>query len=315
MDFLQELGKVALGSRLRRLGEIFGADSSSLYKTYQVNIQPKWFPVFYLLSQNGESSITAMSKSIGCSHPVVSQTVKEMTKAELIETGKQKSDGRVNVVKLTDAGQKLIPNIENQMQDVLTAVDELLKQTQNDLWKAIEEVEFLLDEKSLYERVIEHRKQRESQTVQIIDYKEEFHEDFKRINYEWIEKYFRLEKADHESLDQPNEKILQPGGAILLAKYEDEIVGSIALLKKNNETFELVKMAVTPKAQGKNIGWLLGNAALERAKFLGAKKVFLESNTKLKPAINLYNKLGFTRVVGPPSPYERCNIQMEQILA
>ncbi len=315
MDFLQELGKVALGSRLRRLGEIFGADSSSLYKTYKVNIQPKWFPVFYLLLQNGESSITAMSKSIGCSHPVVSQTVKEMTKAGLIETGKQKSDGRVNVVKLTDAGQKLIPNIENQMQDVLTAVDELLKQTQNDLWKAIEEVEFLLDEKSLYERVIEHRKQRESQAVQIIDYKEEFHKDFKRINYEWIEKYFRLEKADHESLDQPNEKILQPGGAILLAKYEDEIVGSIALLKKNNETFELVKMAVTPKAQGKNIGWLLGNAALERAKLLGAKKVFLESNTKLKPAINLYNKLGFTRVVGPPSPYERCNIQMEQILA
>ncbi len=34
------------------------------------------------------------------------------------------------------------------------------------------------------------------------------------------------------------------------------------------------------------------------------------SNAKLKPAINLYKKLGFKRIVGERSPYERCNIQM-----
>ena len=33
--------------------------------------------------------------------------------------------------------------------------------------------------------------------------------------------------------------------------------------------------------------------------------------TVLTPAINLYRKLGFVRVVGPPSPYARCNIRME----
>ncbi|ULT25075.1 GNAT family N-acetyltransferase [Sphingobacterium sp. E70] len=70
-------------------------------------------------------------------------------------------------------------------------------------------------------------------------------------------------------------------------------------------------MAVSPKAQGKNIGWLLGQAAIYSAKDLGASKIYLESNTILKPAINLYYKLGFNKIVGHSTPYKRCNIQME----
>ena len=75
--------------------------------------------------------------------------------------------------------------------------------------------------------------------------------------------------------------------------------------------FELVKMGVSPLAQGKGIGFLLGQACIEKARALGAEKIYLESNTRLKPAISLYHKLGFRKVAGPPSPYERCNIQME----
>jgi ribosomal protein S18 acetylase RimI-like enzyme len=70
-------------------------------------------------------------------------------------------------------------------------------------------------------------------------------------------------------------------------------------------------MAVAPEMQGRNIGWILGQAMFEKARALGAKKIYLESNTILKPAINLYHKLGFKKVTGLPSPYERCNIQME----
>ncbi|WP_244950810.1 GNAT family N-acetyltransferase [Pedobacter suwonensis] len=75
--------------------------------------------------------------------------------------------------------------------------------------------------------------------------------------------------------------------------------------------FELAKMAVSPKAQGKNVGFLLAKAIIEKAKSLGAAKIYLESNTILKPAINLYHKLGFQKVPGKPTPYARCNIQME----
>jgi GNAT superfamily N-acetyltransferase len=79
-------------------------------------------------------------------------------------------------------------------------------------------------------------------------------------------------------------------------------------------SYELAKMAVSPEARGKNIGWLLGNAIIEKARSIGAHRLYLESNTILKPAISLYHKLGFKKITGPPSPYERANIQMELIL-
>ena len=59
-------------------------------------------------------------------------------------------------------------------------------------------------------------------------------------------------------------------------------------------------MTVSPKAQGKHIGLLLGgkaiiNAAREEPEL---RVCILKSNTILKPAITLYEKLGFKRIVG-----------------
>ena len=80
--------------------------------------------------------------------------------------------------------------------------------------------------------------------------------------------------------------------------------------------FELAKMAISPTVRGKGFGYLLGKAVIDKAKSLGATKIYLESNTKLAPAINLYRKLGFQKVVRETaSPYERCNIQMELLIA
>lgn len=311
MDFYSKTGKLALGSRLRRLSESLTEDAAKIYALYDVALDPKWFPVFYVLSQQENASITEIAQIIGHSHPSVSQIVKEMSKGRLVTTEKDDKDARVSVVRLSDAGKQLVPNIEKQCVDVTHAVEELLLEAQHDLWKAIEEVEFLLANKSFCDRVREVRKDRERQSVQIIDYLPKFHDDFKCLNYEWIGKYFKLEEADHQSLNHPEEKILNPGGYIYMALNNDEIVGTCALIKMDDNTYELAKMAVTEEARGKGIGWLLGQAAINKARELGAKTVFLESNTVLQPAINLYQKLGFRKIVKHPSPYERCNIQME----
>ena len=82
-----------------------------------------------------------------------------------------------------------------------------------------------------------------------------------------------------------------------MALYNNEPLGVCALIKMDdlNYDFEMAKMAVSPKAQGKNMGWLLGQAVIKSAKELGGSKIYLESNTILKPAINLYYKLGFSK--------------------
>ena len=188
---------MALGSRLRRLSEKFTEDAAKIYALYDVAFDPKWFPVFYVLSQKKELSITEIAQIIGHSHPSVSQIVKEMTNLGLTTTAKSVSDARVSVVKLSDKSQQLIPTIENQYLDVTQAAVELVEEMQYDLWKAIEEMEFLLARKDFYTRVREKRKACESEQVEIIDYSPEFYEDFKRLNSEWIEKYFKLEETDY----------------------------------------------------------------------------------------------------------------------
>ncbi len=152
--------------------------------------------------------------------------------------------------------------------------------------------------------------------VSIVDYEEKYQHAFRSLNVEWISKYFKMEEADFKALDNPDTYILEKGGHILVALLDEEPVGVCALIKMNDEQYEyeLAKMAVAPKAQGKKIGWLLGNAILDKARSLGAKCIFLESNTILAPAINMYYKLGFTKVEGRSSPYERADIQMQCML-
>ena len=311
MKLFEMTGKMALGSRLRKLSDTVTENASKIYHLYGVDLEPRWFPVFYTLSHHESMGITEIADIIGQTHASVSQVIKQMKKKELVKEVKDRKDGRRNTVALTNRGKEIIPKISDQYVDVGAATEDLLSEMQYDMWKAMEEMEYLLGQKSLYERVIAKRKEREAAKVRILDYTPAYQPDFKALNVEWIETYFRIEEKDLLSLNNPDEYIIARGGHILLAEYEGRIVGTCALLRLDEDTVELGKMAVSPKAQGKSVGWLLGKASVEKARSMGAKKIFLDSNTRLVPAINLYLKLGFVKVAGKPSPYERSNIQME----
>lgn len=151
-------------------------------------------------------------------------------------------------------------------------------------------------------------------TINILEFKPEYAGYFYALNKAWIEKYFVMEEQDHKTLEHAQEHIIDKGGYILFAELQGKIVGCCALIKTQDGVFELAKMAVDPAAQGKHIGLRLGEAVIEKAKAVGAKKLFLESNTGLTPAINLYRKLGFIELPFHPSEYSRCNIQMELFL-
>ena len=123
-----------------------------------------------------------------------------------------------------------------------------------------------------------------------------------------------MEKNNVISLSNPKEEIIDKGGFIFYAKLNDEIVGTASLLKKDETTFELGKMAVSGKAQGHKIGTLLLEHCLEFAKQKQIKTLILYSNTKLESAIHLYRKYGFSEVELEQGLYERADIKMEKHL-
>src|SRR5699024_3141999 len=97
--------------------------------------------------------------------------VKEMAKARLVKNNLKATDKRKTLVGLTEKGHQLAEQLINvQGADIDTAVDGIIAEARHNLWEALAEWEFLLEQKSIYQRVREQKKLRESKDVQIVEY-------------------------------------------------------------------------------------------------------------------------------------------------
>lgn len=136
---------------------------------------------------------------------------------------------------------------------------------------------------------------------------------FRDLNIAWVERYFGAEAKDYV-LDDPEGRIIGKGGAILIAEDRTgTAIGCVALVPAGGDVLELAKMAVADHVQGQGIGHLLMDAAVAKARTLGARALYLESNSSLKPALHLYERAGFRHLPPgerPQSPYARCDVYM-----
>lgn len=150
-------------------------------------------------------------------------------------------------------------------------------------------------------------------SVDVVEFNDEWAEDFASLNYEWIEKFFAIEKHDREILDDPMGSVIEPGGRIFMAIVSGLAAGTVALIPAGDSVIELTKMAVAPEFQGMGIANHLMQRSIEYAEQSGVKLIFLESHRSLQPALALYRKFGFVEVpTDPNSEYARADIRMER---
>lgn len=315
MDFYDRLGVAALGSRLRRLGDRLSEDTGAVYELFENPLHPRWFPVYQVLAERGKESVSAIANAIGQSHASVSQIAKEMEAAGMLCSAKDGADTRKSYLSLTCLGREVSPRMNEQITVVGSAAKQLMEESQHNLWLALADCEAALSRVSLLDRVRGEKAKRDRSLIEIVGYRPELAESFFHLNEEWITHYFELETSDIEQLKNPEENIIDKGGEILFALIEGKCVGTCALIPHGESCLELAKMAISPSRRGLGLGGKLGKAAINRARAMGAKSVYLESNRRLLPAIRLYRALGFVEVEGAPSPYARADIQMELSLA
>ncbi len=316
-SFFQKTGPMAIATRMRMLSERMTKDAEKICNLYNVDIKLKWYPVFFVLKQSDTPlTVTQIAEQIEISHVAVVKIVKEMSKASLLVETKDDNDGRKTNIILSQKGEEVSRRLDDQHKDVTLAMHKMLDNMENNLWLALDEFEEIYEKKSTYPRVLEEQRLRESSHVTIIDFEEKYTKFFEVSNKKWIEDNFTLEQKDKDSLERPKETILDKGGKIVIALYDNEPIGTCGLMKMSDSSYdyEVVKMVVDDVYTGKGIGLLLMNAILDEAKKLGAKKLFIETNTVLSTAINLYKKVGFKKISGYASPYERSNYHMELIL-
>ena len=149
-------------------------------------------------------------------------------------------------------------------------------------------------------------------SLRIVPFQPALRSHFERLNREWLERMFAVEPIDAAVLANPEQSILAGGGRILFALLDEDVIGTVALMQESPGVFELTKMAITQAHQGGGFGRKLMNAAIDEFRTIpDATTLFLETNSVLKPAISLYERVGFEhRGRKPDSHYARSDVYM-----
>lgn len=87
-----------------------------------------------------------------------------------------------------------------------------------------------------------------------------------------------------------------PDGRLLLAYYNDELAGCVALRKFREGTCEMKRLYVREKFRGKGIGKALSKKIIEVAGEIGYEKMRLDTLPFMREAITLYKSLGFYEI-------------------
>ena len=98
-----------------------------------------------------------------------------------------------------------------------------------------------------------------------------------------------------ELANLPGEYAL-PTGCLLLAMYQNEAAGCVALRRIDKTICEMKRLYVRPQFQRKGIGRALVEAVIERAKQAGYKQLRLDTASTMDVARGLYESLGFEEI-------------------
>lgn len=314
MTFLRENNEKTFASRLKSLSDLLMWDVKRFYDSMNIQFEPRWFPVIYLLKEKGPMSVTELAKELFQSHSAINQTLHILEEKGMIESKKDNNDERKRMIQLSKKGKEGIKKLMPLWDVIFKANQELLNSNAPNFIAELNNLEKALSEKSLYKRIVESYNTQNSKVI-IKGYKRNLKEHFYLLNKQWIEKYFKLETADLAILSNP-EALIKNKGEIYFAEYNGKIAGTYALLPADEDTLEFLKFAVDQAFQKLGIGTALLNSAISRATKLKVKKVILYTNPSLIEANNLYIKNGFYYVENDKMyAFERPTVKMQLILS
>lgn len=313
MDFIEELGTLALGTRIKNLGELLMKDMARIYKEQGVDFEPRWFTFFQLIMQKKEVSVTAIARDLKQTHPAVVQVISMLEKKGLVITTKDKGDKRKRLVRLSTKGKKLAEELEPVWLKVKEAAMELLMESEPGLLNNIASLERALQNKGMYDRIYE--KIYEDFNIKMVGSNTDYMASFRKLNEDWLRQYLEISDHDRQVLADPAGQILNKGGRIYCMLLQNEVVGTYALQQVNADEWELSKFTVKKDFRGRKLGKRLLQHALQQAAILDARHLLLFTHPLLTEATDLYRNAGFREIEEHPEmhdPTGRCSILMKR---
>lgn len=309
-DIVAEMGPAFLGTRLKRLGERMQAGAAEVVAEQGLPIVPAQIPVLAAL-RGGPQTIGQIAESIRTSQPGVTRIAGQLDELGMVETCCA-DDQRKRVLQLTSAGERAVATLAREVWPrVGMAAQELYQGLEGDFLSQIAALEQALAAAPLAQRA----RAIAPAPLKLREWDPALAGYFHDINAEWIEAMFALEAADRIVLENPQHKIIDPGGTILFVEAAGlGIVGTCALKPDGSGGFELTKMGVREAARGMKAGEFLLEQVIERARQMQVTELYLLTNRKCAAAIHLYEKLGFVHDAGiiarHGNAYDRCDVAM-----
>lgn len=311
---MKTLASLSLGSRLRRLSDKLFTEVAIIYEQMGLTLNPNYFLLLNLINKMGPMGITQAAERLSVSHPAVSKLANKMIAEGYLIKDPHPTDKRASQLLLTEQSLCIIQQATPIWQTLKQHLDHLDSLQDKSFLIALEDFENSLQQLNLAQSVLQDL-QKPIQKVAIINWHNDYKNDFKRLNMNWLKSEFdgELTAIDKQSLNHPESYYLSQGGYIFFAKQADKIIGCIALRPSLEDHYEISKMAVTNENQGQGVGRLLLLKALDKARELQVKTIFLETNSGLLRALTLYQHFGFTEQQHPKgsSKYQRADIYME----
>jgi DNA-binding MarR family transcriptional regulator/GNAT superfamily N-acetyltransferase len=220
---------------------------------------------------------------LGLDSGYVSRLLRSLEAAGLATVSPHEADRRARIARLTPAGlaeRRLLD--ERSDEDVRSLLESLTAAQQDDLVRAMRDVELLLT----------------AAAVEIVPM-DPAHPDARRC----IAAYFaELDRRSESGFDpgagisaEPHE-LRPPAGELLLAYLRAEPVGCGALKHHERAPSEIKRMWVSDSVRGLGIGRRLLVELEARAREHGARTVRLETNRNLSEAIAMYRSAGYVEV-------------------
>jgi DNA-binding MarR family transcriptional regulator/GNAT superfamily N-acetyltransferase len=310
--FLHSQAELALASRFKAISESLYAAANEAYRDAGIEIDAHWFPVLRYLHVKGPATVTEIATEIGQTHPAVSQLAAKLRKAGWITRRTDKADARRGLLELTPGAEKKLDTLGPVWCAIRRGARAAALRGEGTLIDALASFERDIATGRLAADIAREHERVLAAEVEVHPFRAEWASHFERINTEWLERWFAVEPVDREMLSKPQKYVIENGGAILFAVLDGEVIGTAALLHEGAGVYELSKMAVETGFRGIGAGRKLLGAAIAEYERLGGTTLFLESNSRLKPALTLYESAGFVHQSAPRpgSHYARADVYM-----
>ncbi len=291
-DIIEKLGYLAGGSRFRRIYEKMKIDGDKAYKEAGFNFKSSWFPVYYTLSKaQCPQTVMEITGQIAFSHITVKNIIKELDKERLINIIPNPNDKRSKLISLSDKGLQLLEQLEPIWLSFSLALKNVLTSGHPDIMNILNRIDMEINLSPLNERVYSPNQIQ----VSIVDYNSGLKKYFYELAGLWLFSVQKgiLEEADEFAFHNPDIAYLQNGGFLFYAKYQEEIVGCVALKRLDETNFEFANLFVATNYRNLGIATKLLERCISRCKENEARYLWFQTSLSRPQTNRLYYKLGF----------------------